>query len=87
MSYYFRIQPDGIPDLRQHMRNCILPPLGYQENDPILPPKGHVSHRNHLSVRPETYRRFENIHGLHDSIWFALENCERPPLSRTRDDA
>ncbi|TEB35898.1 hypothetical protein FA13DRAFT_1810551 [Coprinellus micaceus] len=75
MSYYFRIQPDGIPDLRQHMRNCILPPLGYQENDPILPPKGHVSHRNHLSVRPETYRRFETIHGLHDSIWFALENC------------
>ncbi|KAJ3540920.1 hypothetical protein NMY22_g4102 [Coprinellus aureogranulatus] len=76
MSYFFKILPDGIADLRQHLRNCILPPLGYEENDPLLPPKGHASHRNHLSVRPETYRRFENINGIPDSVWcLSLEKC------------
>ncbi|KAF5315944.1 hypothetical protein D9611_004672 [Ephemerocybe angulata] len=84
MSFLFRIQASGIANLRQYMRDSVLPSLSYRENDTILPPEGHASHANRLSVRPETYRRFDHMCGLEDEVWSAVHSCLDSLVPATR---
>lgn len=72
----FKISP-CVTSLRQYMRDCVLPEMGYEANDEILPPRGHVSHANNLVIRPESWRQFENIFGIDESVWDSMKSCKR----------
>ncbi|KAJ2937047.1 hypothetical protein H1R20_g33, partial [Candolleomyces eurysporus] len=75
MSFIFRLQPNGVPSLREYTTKATLPSLQYEQYDSILPPPGHVSHQNHLTIRPEAYRRLEIMHGIPDSVWTNMGVC------------
>ncbi|KAJ2916015.1 hypothetical protein MD484_g4381, partial [Candolleomyces efflorescens] len=77
MSFIFRswLQTNGIPNLREYTTQATLPPLQYEQYDSLLPPPGHVSHKNHLTIRPEAYRQLETIHGLAESVWMNMGAC------------
>ncbi|KAG2020309.1 hypothetical protein CC2G_005665 [Coprinopsis cinerea AmutBmut pab1-1] len=73
MSFMFRFRECQL-DLRKYMRECTLPPLVYNEDDVLLPPPGHVSHKNNLSIRPDKNRRLETMYCINDMIFEALES-------------
>jgi hypothetical protein len=78
MSFIFRgwLQTNGIPNLREYTTQATLPPLQYEQYDSLLPPPGHVSHQNHLTIRPEAYRRLETMQGIADSVWMNMGACQ-----------
>jgi hypothetical protein len=62
-------------DLKSHLRYYALPAV-VQETTSWYPPSGHKSHRNALNVRPETWRRLENIYILHEATMDqAITSC------------
>ncbi|KAJ7057040.1 hypothetical protein C8F01DRAFT_341600 [Mycena amicta] len=54
----------GTDNLRGYLRQAILPPMKNDATAPPMPPPGHKSHLNHLSVRPQTWRRLESIYSF-----------------------
>jgi hypothetical protein len=61
--------------LKYYLRECALPGLPIPGNLLDLPPIGHKSHKNHLAVRPETWRRLENIYPLKDTVDHIIVSC------------
>ncbi|KAF8350729.1 hypothetical protein F5887DRAFT_876120 [Amanita rubescens] len=55
-------------NLRCYLREAVLPAMVCDPMAPNLPPKGHKSHLNHLKVKPERWRRLENIQPLECTI-------------------
>ncbi|KAK7014884.1 microtubule associated protein [Favolaschia claudopus] len=56
----------GTDNLRCYLREATLPPMANDPNAPQMPPAGHKSHQNHLKVRPQSWRRLENIFSFED---------------------
>jgi hypothetical protein len=56
-------------ELNSRLRYSVLPamPPNLQGISTRHPPSGHKSHQNVLSVRPETWRRLENIYSLKEA--------------------
>ncbi|KAF7294961.1 Microtubule associated protein [Mycena indigotica] len=52
----------GTDNLRGYLREARLPPMTNDIAAPKMPPPGHKSHLNHLSARPEPWRRLESIY-------------------------
>lgn len=63
-------------NLRYYLASCALPPMPLARNAPLPPSEGHKSHQNHLQVRPETWRRLENIFPLEGAIDEAITRCK-----------
>ncbi|RDB21334.1 hypothetical protein Hypma_011579 [Hypsizygus marmoreus] len=55
-------------NLRYYLAWCTLPIMKNGRGAPLPPPDGHKSHQNLLQVRPETWRRLENIFDLKGKI-------------------
>lgn len=62
-------------NLKYYLRECALPDLSTDGNLPEPPFIGHKSHKNHLAVRPETWRRLETICPLADTIDNTVASC------------
>lgn len=78
------ISPVGPPvfatsmdNLKYYLRECTLPDLSTDGNLPELPLIGHKSHKNHLAVRPETWRRLETVCPLADTIDHTVASCTK----------
>ncbi|KAF7304857.1 Microtubule associated protein [Mycena kentingensis (nom. inval.)] len=52
----------GTDNLRGYLREAALPPMRNDAAAPKMPPPGHKSHLNHLTVRPQAWRRLESIY-------------------------
>ncbi|KAJ3817340.1 hypothetical protein F5880DRAFT_1626345 [Lentinula raphanica] len=61
----------GTHNLKRYVQAALLPRMINGRDAPPMPPEGHRSHRNNLAVRPETWRRLENIYSLDN---FDFEN-------------
>lgn len=55
-------------NLRRYLATCTLPLMQIARNAPLPPPHGHKSHRNHLHVRPESWRRLESMYPLDSDV-------------------
>ncbi|KAJ3883433.1 hypothetical protein F5051DRAFT_435091 [Lentinula edodes] len=60
----------GTDNLKSYVREAALPKMTNDRFAPAIPPDGHKSHLNTLKVRPEAWRRLENIYSLEN---FRLE--------------
>ncbi|KAJ4495558.1 hypothetical protein C8R41DRAFT_762543 [Lentinula lateritia] len=60
----------GTDNLKSYVREAALPKMTNDRFAPAIPPDGHKSHLNTLKVRPEAWRRLENIYTLEN---FRLE--------------
>jgi hypothetical protein len=58
----------GADNLRCYLREAVLPVMVCDAKAPSIPPEGHKSHLNHLKVKPERWRRLENIQPLECTI-------------------
>ncbi|PSR74908.1 hypothetical protein PHLCEN_2v9442 [Hermanssonia centrifuga] len=56
--------PPGTKDLRRYMQLTALPAMIAGPGAPPMPPRGHTTHRNNLSVRAEDWRRLESMLAL-----------------------
>ncbi|KAE9387498.1 hypothetical protein BT96DRAFT_484276 [Gymnopus androsaceus JB14] len=54
----------GTDNLKSYVREAALPRMTNDRFAPPMPPDGHKSHQNTLKVRPESWRRLENIYTL-----------------------
>ncbi|KAF5391435.1 hypothetical protein D9757_001914 [Collybiopsis confluens] len=54
----------GTDNLKCYVREAVLPRMINDRFAPPMPPDGHKSHLNNLTVRPESWRRLENIYSL-----------------------
>ncbi|KAF8894591.1 hypothetical protein BD779DRAFT_850470 [Infundibulicybe gibba] len=61
MSYH------ATDNLRCYLREAVLPAMLLDPAAPQLPPPGHKSHHNILSVRPESWRRLENMFSVREA--------------------
>lgn len=48
--------------LRAYLSQVVLPPMKLSPKAPQLPPSGHHSHKNTLSVVPQQYRLLEKMY-------------------------
>lgn len=55
--------------LRWYSSQAELPEMLLGDGTPEMPPEGHKSHRNRLSVIPAPYRRLESMHTLTHPSW------------------
>ncbi|KAH9951323.1 hypothetical protein B0H21DRAFT_718505 [Amylocystis lapponica] len=53
-------------NLRRYISLATLPTMPLGRHAPEMPPEGHKSHRNTLSVIPQGYRRLETMHLIDD---------------------
>ncbi|CAL1704794.1 unnamed protein product [Somion occarium] len=51
-------------NLQEYISKAILPSMAIASCAPQLPPQGHGAHRNHLTARPEIWRRLEVLHSI-----------------------
>lgn len=83
----FSLRDDGAPptademfvssNVRQYVSQATVPKLRLAPSTPPMPEPGHKSHRNLLTVRPERYRRLEQMHRLNDAEFSAkVVSCE-----------
>jgi len=67
----------GSDNLRYYLSHAVLPQMIPGVGAPEIPPEGHKSHRNTLSVRPESYRKLQSIYQLKDRDFHTLMlKCE-----------
>ncbi|KAF7322950.1 Microtubule associated protein [Mycena chlorophos] len=59
---YSPMSSRGTDNLRGYLREATLPPMTNDAAAPKMPAPGHKSHLNHLSVRPQSWRRLESIY-------------------------
>ncbi|KAH9842813.1 uncharacterized protein C8Q71DRAFT_734682 [Rhodofomes roseus] len=68
IDHYNRIQAlmsvDPLDKLRVYLSQVILPPMKLAPKAPALPPSGHHSHKNVLSVTPQHYRVLEKMYQI-----------------------
>lgn len=69
----------GTDNLKSYVREAVLPLMMNDRFAPLMPPNGHKSHLNALKVRPESWRRLENIYSLEN---FGLEEVITACVSR-----
>lgn len=56
----------GTDNLRFYLGKAVLPQMPLGVGAPEIPPEGHKSHHNTLTVRPEPYRKLQSIYQLQD---------------------
>lgn len=67
----------GTDNLRLYISQAVLPQMLLGPDAPPVPPDGHKSHRNHLTVRLESYRNLENIYQMLDNVFRKIVlDCE-----------
>ncbi|KAF8077972.1 hypothetical protein FPV67DRAFT_1404301 [Lyophyllum atratum] len=62
-------------NLRYYLATCALPEMENGRKAPDAPPDGHKSHKNHLHINPEPWRRLENIYPLKVAVDEAIKLC------------
>lgn len=60
--------------LRAYLSQAILPPMKLSPKAPPLPPAGHHSHKNSLSVVPKQYRLLEKMYIIENADFWPVLN-------------
>lgn len=68
-SRYDRRTWRGTDNLRLYICQAVLPQMLLGLGTPAMPPDRHKSHRNHLTVRSEAYRKLQSIYQLVDPVF------------------
>lgn len=70
----------GISDnLSYYLSQAVLPEMKNGVDAPAIPPEGHKSHRNNLTVRPEPYRKLQSIYQIKEPLFKKLVlDCRFP---------
>ena len=64
--------------LRAYLSQAVLPPMKLSPKAPQLPPPGHHSHKNTLSVVPQQYRLLEKMYVIENAdFWYNLRTSAR----------
>jgi hypothetical protein len=67
----------GSDCLRYYLAQAVLPQMVLGVGAPGMPCEGHTSHRNTLTVRPESYRKLQSIYQLmHEGFHALVLDCE-----------
>ena len=56
-------------NLHQYLSEATLPTIRLASSAPPMPPENHKAHRNAVSVRPERYRKLEQMHRLNPEMF------------------
>ena len=56
-------------NLFAYLSHATLQPMKLSRHAPLLPERGHKSHRNRLSIVMRRYRALETIHKIRDEVF------------------
>ena len=64
-------------NMSAYVAEATLPPLVVSVVAPEMPPEGHKSHRNNLTIRPERYRTLKRMSTIDDeNLVQSVRKCE-----------